>query len=79
MSHLLGNKNKEKGNYKGQNNIFPKELEEYQNENLCFKCGKQNYKYRFCPIECAKKDALQANNILTNVPINLEASQLCDV
>ena len=75
-----GRKCKEKGVYKGQNKLYPKELvDRYRKERRCFKCGEQGHNYQQCPSKNGKKDAPEATNILSSKDVDGEASQLCYV
>ena len=51
----------EKGAYKDDIKLSPKELEQYQKDHKCFWCGKQGHTYRECPMkkQC-QKDKPQA-------------------
>lgn len=56
-----GEKNKDKGLYKGNNRLSPQEMEHCHKENRCFKCGELGHAYRACPLKMAKNDKPQAS------------------
>ena len=72
------NKGKDKGQYKGNNRLSPKELEQYCKANKCFQCGIQGHTYCQCPNKKNNnKEAPKASSIEANEVKDPQASQLC--
>ena len=66
------NKKKDSKEYKGQNKLSLKDLEKYQKENQCYRCGEQGHSYCNCP---NKKILKELHKKLTYYPTKTRMCQ----